>query len=123
MDISALKTIRGSDSGHDQSLEWDFMKDFKKVVKRAAAKDELGFSPRRVVHNIPAEDIFYIYRFGGTGSYHLSAYGWDGNGTQVALAHAIKHGIKGVHEIKPHWSQDFSQMVEEAVLKISNFST
>jgi len=101
--------------GEDQAIENAFHSMDAKTLRRIENKDELGFSPRRAVQDIPVKDIFYIYRFNGTKSYHLSCWGWNDIGFQKAAEFASKYKIEGIHEISPHWSQDFIQMTEESV--------
>lgn len=81
-------------SGQDQAIEQLFKKtEFRKVEKT------------------PIDKIYYIYRFPGTGSYHLSACGY-GKGFEETERYVKKKNITGQHVIEPKWTQDFSQMVE-----------
>ena len=63
----------------------------------------------RDLRDIPAEDLYYIYRFAGTGSYHLSAFG-VGNGYRQAMKHVAKQKVKGEYPITPKWRQDYVAM-------------
>jgi MoaA/NifB/PqqE/SkfB family radical SAM enzyme len=66
----------------------------------------------RDVRDVPDEKLFYIYRFPGTGSYHLSTTGY-GQGFEQVASFVKKQGIAGVHRIQPHWKQDYSRMVAD----------
>ena len=84
-------------SGQDQAMEELFKK-----------------TQYRNVEDIPIEHIYYIYKFPGTKSYHLSASGY-GKGFEEAEKYVKKKNIKGIHHIIPNWSQDYIKMVEENV--------
>ncbi len=75
-------------SGQDQAIEVRFRGD------------------RRYVEDTPEEWIYYVYRFPGTGSYHLSALGY-GKGHDGVGRYVKKKDISGSHEIDPHWEQDY----------------
>jgi len=81
------------------------------------ALEELFKGKDRHVENTPAEDIYYIYRFPGTGSYHLSACGY-GDGYEQVETFVEKRHLTGTHVITPAWSQDFLGMVEAAVARL-----
>lgn len=67
----------------------------------------------RHIEDTPEERIYYVYRFPGTGSYHLSSSGY-GNGFQEAARFVSRKKISGVHVIRPHWKQDYLQLVADA---------
>ena len=54
-------------SGQDMEIE----KNFEKII------------PNKNYNSIRVEDIYYIYRWSGTGSFHLSAFGQDINGKKT----------------------------------------
>lgn len=82
-------------SGQDQAIEQLFKKtDFREVEKT------------------PIDKIYYIYRFPGTGSYHLSACGY-GKGFEETERYVKKKNIIGQYSIKPKWTQDFSKLIKE----------
>lgn len=63
----------------------------------------------REVHKISSNDLFYIYRWSGTGSYHLSAAGWN-HGESKAEAYVNKHVTLGDHIIEPSWRLNYDQL-------------
>jgi glycosyltransferase involved in cell wall biosynthesis len=85
-------------SGHDMALEERFK------------------GPYRAVEDTPDELIYYIYRFPGTGSYHLSSFGY-GNGFAEVAANVRKKGVGGGYKITPQWRQDYLQLVSEVLTK------
>ena len=76
--------------------------------------EDLFNSESRVVEQTRPEDIYYIYRFPGTGSYHLSAYGY-GKGYEEVASFVTAQSVSGTYVIRPEWKQDYSAMVEKAV--------
>jgi Glycosyl transferase family 2 len=70
---------------------------------------------------IQPSEIYYVYRWLGTGSYHLSAFGRDGkgkSGNEKVMDCALRdlsRGNIGAGEIilKPHWSLDYQRLVRE----------
>lgn len=70
-------------------------------------------------NEIPDADIFYIYRWAGTQSYHLSGFGKDkenqkpGN-TKVEeyVRRQIGDGslLSGEVELHPHWKLDYKEL-------------
>lgn len=66
------------------------------------ALEELFKGRGRGVEPTPRESIYYIYRFPGTGSYHLSTSGY-GRGYHEVEDAVRRRGIGGVHVIRPHW--------------------
>ena len=83
-------------SGQDQAIERLFEK-----------------TGRRSVVPIPPADLFYIYRFPGTGSYHLSAFGY-GKGLEETERYVRRHVAPGRYRITPCWKQDYLSMVKAA---------
>ncbi len=103
--ISLFKEIGGYpliQSGQDQAIE----ERFKKTNYRQLEKT-------------PLDKIYYIYRFPGTGSYHLSACGYN-KGFEEVEKYVKKKEIKGKYVISPHWSQDFPELVTSIVNKELN---
>ena len=70
--------------------------------------------PDRIVEAIDSADVYYIYRFPGTHSYHLSAHG-HGHGYDEAARHVDRAGMAGDYEIAPTWRQDYLQLVRGAL--------
>jgi glycosyltransferase involved in cell wall biosynthesis len=67
----------------------------------------------------PAE-IYYIYRWGGTGSYHMSAFGYyraGGNVGHDKVEAFVQQGAsrgeipQGDIPLQPHWKTDYRQLV------------
>lgn len=81
-------------SGQDQAIEELFKKTGLRELDRT-----------------PLDKVFYIYRFPGTGSYHLSSYGYNKGYDQVQK-YVSEKGLKGRYEITPTWSQNYSEMIE-----------
>jgi glycosyltransferase involved in cell wall biosynthesis len=65
-------------------------------------------------HTIPIEDIFYVYRWGTTGSTHASGLG-TGENVRASDFHAdlvkrqVDEGkiVNGIVTLKPHWRYDY----------------
>ena len=79
-----------------------------------AIEDLFRVTSRRDVRPVRAEDINYIYRFPGTGSYHLSAHGFGG-GFHQAEAFVQRNVKPGMYRIVPAWERDYAAMAAEAV--------
>jgi hypothetical protein len=98
-------------SGQDRDIE----SRFEKIV--GAGKDYRA---------IEAREIFYLYRWSGTQSYHLSSFGRDGGGKpgndkvgEYALRELEKGRIEsGETVLQPHWRADYSQMVKDYVANL-----
>jgi len=95
-------------SGQDREIEARF----EKVI--GAAKD---------YHAIQPHEIFYLYRWWGTQSYHLSSFGKDCAGRpghdkvwEYALGQLERGKIEsGDIVLQPHWCADYSRMVKNYV--------
>lgn len=74
-------------SGQDMDLDNKFRKTGKRFVK-----------------DLAKNEIYYIYRFGGTGKPHLSSYGWDKGWKEIGKINIQK---KGIIILKPHWEDDY----------------
>lgn len=75
------------------------------------------YDPNSVVpFSIDAADIYYIYRWGGTGSYHLSAlvpneyHQLGATLDQKVMQAELEQGRVTLH---PHWAMDYIQQVGE----------
>lgn len=64
----------------------------------------------RCVQSIARDEIFYVYRFPGTGSYHLSSGGY-GKGMASVAAHVERAKPPAEHAIRPHWEQDYPELI------------
>ena len=68
-------------------------------------------------YSLRAEDVYYIYRWGGTGSYHASTFGQPDLLQQVAdfVENRANWGLEPQGDIKlnPRWRQDYMALVQE----------
>lgn len=92
-------------SGHDQLFERQLGKRFPGTITSFA---------------IELIDIFYIYRWYGTGSYHLSGFGGlkygENSGNAEVAAYIHKRANRGELRqgsipLQPHWKTDYRQLV------------
>jgi hypothetical protein len=83
-------------SGQDQELEEKFKGQY------------------RVIDNIKPCDIYYIYRFPGTGSYHLSSFGWNRGQNEVGK-YVNKINLPLLYNIQPNWKQDYTKMINACI--------
>ncbi len=89
--------------------------------KDLAAKFERAIGGVRNYDEIKPSEIFYLCRWSGTQSYHLSGFGRDGNGKpgndrvmEYALRHLEQGKIQsGEISLEPHWRIDYSQLVRD----------
>ncbi|HRV92647.1 MAG TPA: DUF6065 family protein [Anaerolineae bacterium] len=63
------------------------------------------------------EDIYYIYRWNGTGSYHFSVIGQNGHAYQDVAAYVQQQVDRGNIKqgritLKPHWQSDYQALVQ-----------
>lgn len=68
---------------------------------------------QRDIRPISRADIYYVYRFHDTGSYHLSGHGF-GNGFDQAEEFVSQHVPAGVYLIVPSWKQDYAELAATA---------
>lgn len=95
-------------SGEDADIE----DRFKKVIGRGM---NYGL--------IRACEIYYLYRWSGTESYHLSLYGRDGpdqSGSDKVMEYVLGQLERGTIRpgeiaLEPQWSVDYSQLVKDYV--------
>jgi glycosyltransferase involved in cell wall biosynthesis len=75
-------------------------------------------------HDIRPEDIYYIYRWSGTDSYHMSGYGGYAPGANVGhqqveeyvQRRAAHGGIRqGRIPLRPHWNDDYRRLVADCL--------
>ncbi|MBI3960365.1 MAG: glycosyltransferase family 2 protein [Chloroflexi bacterium] len=69
--------------------------------------------------DLPAEQIYYIYRWHGTGSYHLSQWGASISGEDESATYAQKQVERGELaqgriQLRPRWKEDYLQLVQDA---------
>lgn len=79
-----------------------------------AGLENLFQGPLRDVQHAPDEWVYYIYRFPGTGSYHLSASGY-GKGYEQAEQYVRQKNIAGTYRIVPQWKQDYLKLVRDVI--------
>ena len=75
------------------------------------SKFKQALAGRSLSDNIPVEKNFYIYRWGGTGSYHISGFGDATDHTMVAdyISRQLESGNIPSGEIllDPHWKTNY----------------
>ena len=69
------------------------------------------------VEPIPPAEVYYIYRWSGTNSYHLSALGADGQEQQKVADSIAQQAVRGQIpqgqiQLKPHWQSDYAALVQ-----------
>ncbi|HEX9921827.1 MAG TPA: glycosyltransferase [Anaerolineae bacterium] len=78
-------------------------------------------------YDIKPEEIYYIYRWGGTGSYHLSGFGDYQPGKNVGhdeVAAFVQQQVdrgeipQGSITLQPHWKFDYQQLVSDYLQSI-----
>ncbi len=68
-------------------------------------------------YRVQPEDIYYIYRWNGTGSYHLSLCAQDGHGHDQVAAYVQQHAAQGQIKqgcitLDPHWKTDYTALIQ-----------
>ena len=71
-------------------------------------------------NQIQPHEVYYVYRWGGTGSYHLSGFGKDKpdkpTGVERIAEYVVKKALpKGHFILQPKWLADYSKMVAEHI--------
>ncbi len=76
-----------------------------------SAYDKTGITK---LSKLTDDELFYIYRWGSTGSYHISGYGGESETnpleqSELHVSHEIEQGNLPVGNIalKPHWKQNY----------------
>lgn len=76
-------------------------------------------------YEIEPADIYYIYRWGGTGSYHMSRFGNYKAGANVGheqvaafVQQQATRGaiLQGTIPLQPHWDTDYGQLVATTIV-------
>ncbi len=88
---------------------------------------DLGFELRcdearpgaTAAHRVNTEDIYYLYRWTGTGSYHLSAFGSTGQEAAQVVAQVRRQAEQGqirlgAIRLEPHWQSDYVGLIHQA---------
>jgi glycosyltransferase involved in cell wall biosynthesis len=75
-------------------------------------------------HATAPEDLYYIYRWAGTGSYHLSIAGQNGQADASVVTYVrerVERGQIGSGPItlNPHWKADYVAMVRERLPSVA----
>jgi len=60
--------------------------------------------------DIPKEDVYYIYRFGGTQKPHLSSYGYGKGWIEIGKREISN---KGTIQLVPKWNTDYVKLIKE----------
>lgn len=100
-----FNTVRGYgmvNNGYDQEIE------------AALAQSGVVMEP----YIIERDDIYYIYRWGGTGSYHVSGYGEVAGEYEEVAATVVQQVARGELAqghitLTPHWKLDYGRLVAE----------
>jgi hypothetical protein len=101
----------GSGQDHDLEVRFD------KVI--GGHKNHDGIQP---------SEIYYLYRWAGTQSYHLSGFGRDGNGKKSGNDKVMEYALRKLKEgkiaageltLEPQWSIDYSRLAREYVAGLS----
>jgi glycosyltransferase involved in cell wall biosynthesis len=76
------------------------------------------------LHPIAAADVYYIRRWQGTGSYHFSAMGADGEEHREVAAYVERQAARGEIpqgriRLRPRWRTDYRALVRERLRAIS----
>ena len=67
-------------------------------------------------YDISSEDIYYVYRWDGTGTYHGSGFGQDQHRATAEYVHEqVRLGLlqTGPIALTPHWRMDYVELVRE----------
>lgn len=97
--IDAFEAVGGYEhiqSGQDQTLD-----------------NRINKLKSRMVGELTDSEVYYIYRFGGTHSYHLSAHGYGKGYDEVARN--VKNQLSGHHDIVPHYKQDYLALIKQNI--------
>jgi glycosyltransferase involved in cell wall biosynthesis len=71
-------------------------------------------------HRVQPEEVYQLYRWAGTGSYHLSAFGQSGHEGEQAAAHVRQQAARGQIRqgdiaLNPHWRADYLALVRDCL--------
>ena len=83
--------------------------------------------PGKNYDEITPNEIFYLYRWSGTQSYHLSAFGKDGTGKSGSerVMDLVVNGLKdgrielGEIALSPHWRVDYARLIREHIATLT----
>lgn len=93
------------DNGYDSEFE---------QLCRVAAPTAITVEP------IQPRDVYYLYRWGGTGSYHFSGLGTDGHAASRVVGYVAQQVAnqtipQGEIQLQPHWKSDYSALVQDTL--------
>lgn len=80
-------------------------------------------------NEIPLRDIYYLYRWGGTGFYHLSGFGRDKDGQPTGnekVGEWVRRRVEsreiptGEIVLKPAWREDYCGIIQRKIVEIEN---
>jgi glycosyltransferase involved in cell wall biosynthesis len=83
-------------------------------------------------YDIRPEEVYYLYRWSGTGSYHMSAFGDYAPGENVGhdqveafVEQRVNRGEirQGTIPLRPHWKSDYQRLVNEAIQSMAKRET
>jgi hypothetical protein len=97
-------------SGLWRQVKYKHMQSGQDQVIESAIKKTPYFCKKE----IPDEQLYYVYRWAQTGSYHLSTWGW-GKGFQQVDRYVKAHVKPGTYQLKPHWSVDYTSQFQEFI--------
>jgi glycosyltransferase involved in cell wall biosynthesis len=93
---------------------------------------DIGFEERcddqrsgaTVAQQVKPEDVYYIYRWAGTGSYHLSALGQYGHEHAQVAAYVERQAAcgeieQGPIQLNPHWQADYPALIQSHLRNLS----
>ena len=105
--FDAVKGYAAEGTGHDR------------IFERAL---ERQFPGSTATYNIQPEEIYYLYRWSGTGSYHLSGHGDHVAGQNIGHSQ-VEASVNrqassgqiplGTVPLQPQWKTDYQQLVNE----------
>jgi hypothetical protein len=89
---------------------------------------EQKFPGSTAAYDIKPEEIYYIYRWFGTGSYHLSGHGHHVAGQNIGHSQVEEFVNQqastgkiplGTVPLQPHWKSNYQQRVNEIIQSIT----
>ena len=115
--FDAVRGYASEGSGHDQIFE-------ERLAQR--------FPGITATFPIQPAEIYYIYRWYGTGSYHLSGFGGlkpgENSGDAEVAAYIQRRASRGAIRqgrilLRPHWNADYQQLVSQYIQALAENQT
>ena len=88
---------------------------------------EQKFPGSTAAYDIRPEDIYYLYRWSGTGSYHMSGFGNHAAGQNIGHSQ-VETSVNrqassgqiplGTIPLQPHWKTDYQQLVSQTIRSV-----